>query len=248
MPAEWYRDAFGETYLDLYYHRDEVEADAFVDTVLTHHPPPDGGLVIDIACGTGRHAHTVARRGYRVIGIDLSMTLLKRAAADAGPSTLFVQADKRALPLPDEPGPADMVLNLFTSFGYFLDDGENSRAFAQMAGALRAGGLLVLDFFNREHVLDALVPEDEQYREGLHIHQQRRITDDGKRIEKRITLTYTDDSRESLLESVRLYSPEELTDLARDAGLEVTDRWGDYHGSPHAPVSPRFILFARRPA
>jgi len=251
MPGEWFRAAFDETYLDRYYRRDDEEADGFVAAILAHHPPPDGGLVLDVACGMGRHSRTVARRGYRVIGVDLSMTMLERAASStedaSGMAPLFVRADKRALPFPADPGRADMVLNLFTSFGYFLDDEENRSAFHQMAGALRPGGLMVVDFLNRDQLIGGLVPEDEEWREGLRITQNRRITEDGLRIEKRVTLSYADDRQESLFESVRLYSPEQLEELARSAGLQVERCWGDYSGAPHGPHSSRFILFARRP-
>jgi SAM-dependent methyltransferase len=249
MPDEWFRNAFGEDYLELYYHRDEREADAFVGAILDYYPPPPGGLVLDVACGSGRHALNVARRGYRVIGVDLSHPMLSRAIGSRGSEcALFVQADKRALPFGSGPGPADMVLNLFTSFGYFGREEENEGAFRGMADALRPGGVLVLDFMNRDHVIEHLVPEDEQYREGLRIRQRRAITDDGGRIEKQITLVYADDSSRDLVESVRLYRPEELEEMAGSCGLETVARWGDYQAAPHRPFSPRYVLIARRPA
>ena len=249
MPDEWFRSTFGETYLEVYDHRDEREADAFVGTIFDHYPPPEGGLVLDVACGPGRHALNVARRGYRVIGVDLSRPLLSLAlGARESEKVLFVQADKRALPFAAGPGPADMVMNLFTSFGYFHREEENEGALRGMANALRPGGVLVLDFMNRDYVIQNLVPEDEQCREGLRIMQRRTITDDGSRIEKHVTFVYADDTRHDFMESVRLYLPEDLEHMAEACGLETVNRWGDYDASSHRPISPRYILIARRPA
>lgn len=269
MPDEWFRDSFGETYVEIYAHRDHGEAEAFVRTIFDNYPPPPGGIVFDVACGSGRHVATVARHGYRAIGIDLSPILLKRAAAhlagiaersgpplpptvpegDGGgaPRALFALADMRRLPFHTDPGRADMVLNLFTSFGYFTTEAEDARALAGMSGALKPGGLLVLDFMNRERVVETLVAEDERHREGVTIRQRRRLSGGRHlRIEKSIRLEYADGRIEEHEESVRLYSREELECLLRAAGVTPRAWWGDYAAAPYAPDSPRCIAISRR--
>jgi SAM-dependent methyltransferase len=247
----WYREWFEEHYLDLYEHRDPQEAEVFVTTLLDRLDPPAGGRVLDVACGAGRHAHALAGRGFQVVGIDLSRCILERAAADTPPEpargrTLFVQGDMRCLPVRPR-GWADLVLNLFTSFGYFPTEEEDARTLAGMAGALRPEGILVLDFLNRSQVLASLVECDEQQRDGLTILQERRLTDRKRRIEKRITLHHPDGRRSSFRESVRLYAPEELCRLLREAGLSRVELWGDYTGTPLQPESPRCIALAARP-
>jgi SAM-dependent methyltransferase len=249
--GEWYREWFEEHYLDLYDHRDPQEAEVFITTLLDRLEPPAGGRVLDVACGAGRHAHALAGRGFRVVGIDLSRCLLERAAAEILPEPargriLFVQGDMRRLPVRPR-GWADLALNLFTSFGYFPTEEEDAGTLAGMAAALRPTGVLVLDFLNRSRVLASLVEHDEQQRDGWTIRQQRRLTDRKRRIEKRITLRHRDGRVSTFQESVRLYAPEELARLLHYAGLSRIEWWGDYSGGPMQPESPRCIALASRP-
>jgi SAM-dependent methyltransferase len=255
---DWYRDSFGETYLDVYFHRDCEEAEGFISTILDHYRPPPGGVVFDVACGTGRHARSVAGRGYRVVGVDLSLPLLSRAhqtpAQDSGgagtvpgePRLLLLQADIRSLPYPVEPGRADLVLNLFTSFGYFPADEENRLALEAMAAVALPGGKLVLDFLNRPYVIRNHVPEDERYRDGVSIRQMRRLTDGAQRIEKTITVHYADDRIENHFESVRLYDRDDLDRMLRRSGMEPLSWWGDYQATPHHAGSPRCIVISQK--
>jgi SAM-dependent methyltransferase len=255
---DWYRDSFGETYLEVYFHRDCEEAERFISTIFDHHRPPPGGVVFDVACGMGRHALSVAGRGYRVVGVDLSLPLLRRARrtladessgareASGSHSLLLVQADVRSLPFQSNPGRADLVLNLFTSFGYFLIDEENRLALDAMASALRPGGKLVLDFLNRPYVIRNLIPDDEQYRDGVWIRQTRRVTEGDLRIEKTITLRYPDERIENHVESVRLFDRDDLESMLQESGLALLSWWGNYHAAPWHVGSPRCIAIAQK--
>jgi SAM-dependent methyltransferase len=246
MEPDWYRRWFDQRYLDVYGHRDEREAARLVDTLLKRLPLPGRALIYDIACGSGRHARRLADRGHRVVGIDLSRSLLGVAAGDrsGGPFPHYVRADMRRLPLTGGTRGADLVINLFTAFGYFHQEAENIEAFLQMAHALKPGGRLVLDYLNRSRVIGSLVPDDEQQQGGIMIRQQRRLVDDAKRIEKQITLTFSDGGVEAYRESVRLYGRDDLERLAGQAGLEPQMWWGDYDGGDFTPSSPRCILIA----
>ena len=82
---------------------------------------PDGGDVLDAACGYGRHSLVLAGEGYRVVGIDRSPVLLDQARRSSGAAEWprWVQGDYRELPFED--GSFDAVLNLFSSFGFWGD-------------------------------------------------------------------------------------------------------------------------------
>jgi len=91
---------------------------------------PDAGRVLDLPCGIGRHSIEFARRGHPVTAVDRTATYLTQArsrAGQAGVSIEFVQADMREFV---RPGAFDLVLNLFTSFGYFETVEEESRTLA----------------------------------------------------------------------------------------------------------------------
>jgi SAM-dependent methyltransferase len=89
----WYKEWFGEDYLDLYAHRDAGEAREHVDFVERLFEESRPHAVLDLACGAGRHTRELRKRGYRGLGTDLSLTLLAqgadipRVAADASART-----------------------------------------------------------------------------------------------------------------------------------------------------------------
>lgn len=121
--TEWFKQWFGEEYHDLYAHRDEADARRAVDLIRRVVTLESGAWILDLACGPGRHAAELARAGGRVVGFDLSRAMLRRARERN--SAVLVRGDMRALPF--KSGSFALAVNLFTSFGYFLDDAEHAR-------------------------------------------------------------------------------------------------------------------------
>ncbi|HEX9370900.1 MAG TPA: class I SAM-dependent methyltransferase [Roseiflexaceae bacterium] len=121
--------------------RGEVD---FVETALDLH---DGAAVLDVACGGGRHALELARRGYSVEGVDSSATLVayaaRRAYEDASRAR-FVQGDMRALAYHEQ---FDAALVMNSSLGFF-DDATNRATLGRIARALVDGGRLLLQCLN----------------------------------------------------------------------------------------------------
>jgi SAM-dependent methyltransferase len=239
-PPEWYRDWFGEEYLALYPHRDEEEARAAVDLVCRGCAPPDG-LILDLACGAGRHMLEFERRGLRAIGLDLSAPLLEQAR-DRGRDLRLVRGDMRKLPFADRS--FQFVANFFTSFGYFADPDEDARVLDEIRRVLEPGGCFALDFLNAERVRAALVHGDERKHDGRRVVQKRRLEEEGKVVVKEIHIFEENDDRllATYYERVRLYAPAELSEMLRAARLEPERSYGDYSGARSSPEAPRFIL------
>jgi SAM-dependent methyltransferase len=237
---EWYRAWFGEEYLALYPHRDEEEAEAGVDLVLRSSVNPPSAI-LDLACGAGRHMAEFERRGLRAIGLDLSGTLLQQARSrDVG--LLLVQGDMRYLPFAD--GSFELVVNFFTSFGYFAEPDEDARVLAEIHRILRPGGCFALDFLNAERVRGALVSEDERRVGNRRVIQKRRLDEEGTVVVKEILILGPGQEEPEVryYERVRLYAPEELEEMLREAGLELEHTFGDYSGAPACADCPRCIL------
>lgn len=232
--AEWFEEWFGEEYLRLYPHRDDRDAERLVGLLTRMLPWRPGWRVLDVGCGAGRHARALAAAGARVVGVDLSLTLLRRAATTAG--CPLARADMRRLPV--RPASMDATMNLFTSFGYFTSDAEHHEALRQMVETVRPGGWFVLDFLHAPTVRERLVPRDRLQLDGAPVEVERRLEDDGRYVVKRFTLP---DGRR-FTERVRLFEPADLAAMLAAAGVSLRHEFGDYDGGPLGPGAPRVIL------
>jgi SAM-dependent methyltransferase len=237
--ADWFEAWFGEDYLHIYQHRDETEAERAIELIATNLAGREIDTVLDLACGAGRHTRVLRERWWTV-GLDLSMALLKlaRRESSVGP---YVRADMRELPFADNS--FDLVVNLFTSFGYFEDDSEHVRVLACVGASMKRGGTLVIDFLNASQVRRELVPYDERVENGITIEQRRTISPDGRFVEKTIALR---ERGREYVERVRLLSPPDLQGMLASAGFNVVSLFGDYAGTQWQEDSPRTILFAHR--
>lgn len=237
--ADWFEEWFGEDYLRIYQHRDETEAEHVIDFIARFLAGRDIRSVLDLGSGAGRHSRALCER-WSTVGLDLSAALLRIARREIRDAP-YVRADMRELPF--APQSFDLVVNLFTSFGYFEDDRENERVLVCVCDALRPGGTLVIDFLNASQVRSALVPYDERVENGVTIEQTRTISPDDRFVEKTIRLR---ERGKEYIERVRLLTPQDLERMLEVAGFEIVDRIGDYAGAPWSEASPRTILFASR--
>jgi SAM-dependent methyltransferase len=236
---EWFESWFGEDYVALYPHRNEAEAEKAVALVANVLAGREMRRVLDLACGTGRHARYLGSRWW-TSGVDLSEVLLRIARRNGTPARL-VRADIRQLPYRE--ASFDLVVNLFTSFGYFETDEEHDVVLRDLSRVIAKGGTFVIDYLNARLVRDTLVPSDEKIVGGKRVEQKREISADGRYVVKRINIK--SDGR-GFVERVRLFSVADLTRMLDRAGFEVERSCGDYEGAALADDSPRVILFARR--
>jgi ubiquinone/menaquinone biosynthesis C-methylase UbiE len=239
---EWYRESFGEDYLIVYRHRTLSAAEREVRRMIGWLGLPAGARVLDVGCGTGRHALALGKLGYRVTGLDLSETLLthaRRLAPEMGID--WHLGDMREMPFPANR--FDAVVNWFTTFGYFATDAENARVLGEIARVLKPGGRFLIDYLNPAHVRRHLVPLSERLDEptGCRIREERAIRDG--RVIKRITVTPPAGQPRRYVESVRLYGLDVFRRMAREAGLSIQQVRGDYDGAAYdAETSERLIL------
>ena len=237
--ADWFEEWFGDDYLRIYQHRDESEAEHAIELISAQLRGRDIRAVLDLACGAGRHSQALCERWWTV-GLDLSAALLRVARRESA-DTPYVRADMRELPFMAES--FDLVVNLFTSFGYFDDDHEHARVLTCLRAAIRQGGMLVIDFLNASQVRRNLVPYDRRVENRITIEQSRIISPDNRFVEKTIRLR---ERGREYVERVRLLSAGDLERMLEAAGFEVAHCFGDYAGSTWSENSPRTILFATR--
>lgn len=243
----WYARWFGKTYLELYPHRDDNEARMqieFVTSQAAKHSTQPIIDVLDIGCGAGRHLLQLAAKSFAATGIDLSTELLKVAASRIVKENLsakVVQGDMRELPFAD--GSFDLLLSMFTSFGYFPEDADNEAALREWYRTLDPEGVLFIDFLNREVVINNLVPHSTKQLGDKTIVEHRSISSDGRRVEKTIEIT-ENEVTETFFESVRMFSREELEAMLVRNGFSPVSCFGDFNGSPFTNDAERLLIFA----
>ncbi|NQT34189.1 class I SAM-dependent methyltransferase [bacterium] len=243
VPNDWYREWFDERYLQVYPHRDQQEAEKFLNRWQIWSRLEPGGWCLDLGCGTGRYAGLIARKDFRVLGIDLSRPLLSIARDESNyPDNLwYVRADMRSVP---SSGRFSLIVSLFTSFGYF-EDNEQIQLLRDVKELLLPDGIFVLDLPNRtaveQSVLDGAVTTRNDV--DMTIRETRRIDTERARVIKQIDIRSGNDSYR-YYESVRLYHKGEMESLLSDTGFRISEPvWGDYNGNPFNIESPRMIYF-----
>ena len=240
---DWYARSFGMLYPVLYAHRSveaaRPEALFAVDRLGIG---PDC-TVLDLCCGNGRHMAAVSEYTRHLTGLDYSPHLLALARQQVPSEAGLVRGDMRHLPFFSR---FDVVLNFFTSFGYFPAREENLSVAREVARVLRPEGRFFIDYLNAAHVRATLVPHSERNAGGYRVLEDRWIDEERRRVNK--TTRVIDADREMALfeESVALYEEEEFPGLLREAGLEPEETFGGYDGAPVSPACPRLIVCGRK--
>jgi SAM-dependent methyltransferase len=206
---------------------------------------PDGGDLLDVPCGFGRHAVPLGAAGYRVVGVDRSQPLLeearRRTAGARWPK--LAQADYRRLPFGDES--FDAAVCLFSSLGY-LGDEEDTHVLREIGRVLRPGGRLVIEIFHRDLLVARFREQDwSLLGEGRLLLEQRTFDPVAGVVQATQTLVETSGERESRTYSVRVYTATELLAMLDRAGFAEAKCFGDLDGGPFTPAT-RLVVVATR--
>lgn len=141
-------------YYDLIYADKDYAAEAaYMQGLLRRSSVRDGSSLLELGCGTGRHAAEFAKLGYSVIGVDASDDMLAEARERAGTAAgrlHFSQADLRTLRLDRQ---FDAVLACFHVLNYQTSDEDLAAAFATAAAHLNPGGVFLFDSWHGPAVL-----------------------------------------------------------------------------------------------
>jgi SAM-dependent methyltransferase len=247
MMAYWHeQDAFWET-MPMFSERLWEIAPQQVDAILSLLGLEPGAAILDLPCGVGRHSLELARRGYRVTGVDRTEAYLETArqkAAAEGLDVEWIQSDMRAFVRPEA---FDVVLNLFTSFGYFEDPAEDRRVAENLCRSLRPGGVMVMEMMGREVLARIFVPRDwQELPDGTLFLQERQVVRDWSWMENRWILVKPDGKRSEYMVSHRLYDGVGLRALLLEAGFAEVELYGGIEGTPYDTEAKRLAAIARK--
>ncbi|MDA3649226.1 methyltransferase domain-containing protein [Saccharopolyspora indica] len=229
----------------LHFYRELIDAGSEVEAgliwdLLGLEPGAD---VLDLACGHGRLASPLAARGCRVTGLDRSAPFLDRARADAaarGVEVDYVLGDMRELPWTDR---FDAVINWFTAFGYFSDEG-NRRVLTEVHRSLKPGGRFAMELNNVVDLLPRYLPAVvREVGEDMAIDQHRLDPITFRSHVERTIIRRGE--RRTIRYSVRFFTVPELRDWLRQAGFRDVEALGE-DGSPLTREHKRLIITATR--
>jgi SAM-dependent methyltransferase len=239
--VDWFSVWFDSPYYHLLYkNRDGDEAGFFLTKLIAKLNLKPGSRILDLACGKGRHSIFLRQLGFKVTGIDLSPTSIATASSYAQEGLSFFVHDMREPISNDE---FDVVLNLFTSFGYFDNTSDNLKVLEAVHSDLKPNGLFLIDFMNSEKVCSTLVAKETQLIDETQFDIERKVIDGF--IEK--TIIVNQNAELTFQERVQALTYEDFEKMLELTGFEVFSVHGSYDFEPFdKTTSDRLIIIAEK--
>lgn len=233
----WFQSWFNTKYYHiLYKQRNYEEAERFLKNLITFLNINKNHTILDLACGKGRHSIFLNSLGYDVTGVDLSEQSIKKASQSSNDRLKFMIHDMR---YPIESN-YDVILNMFTSFGYFDSIDDNFNVLKTIKNSLNKDGIGVIDFMNSNYIINHLVPQNNVEIDGIQFDIKRNFKDGI--ITKIITVTDGDQTTK-YEERVRAFNQQDFFSMISDANLRFVKCFGSYDLDPYnAQTSERLIL------
>jgi SAM-dependent methyltransferase len=243
----WWEELFNDDYL----RTSEKIADAQIAREATFVEDSlgveRGGAILDLGCGTGRHAIELARRGYEVVGFDLSLAMLARAgeeAQDRAAKLNFVQGDMREMSFEEQ---FDGVYCWNTTFGYFEEE-KNAQVVDRVHRALKGGGQFLLDVVNRDFLIRQSPSLAWFEGDGCVCMDEMCVDFITSRMKVKRTMMLDDGRTREIEYSMRVYSLHELGKILHEHGFKVREVSGRLAtpGVFFGNESPRAIILAEK--
>ena len=245
----WFADLFGNDYFLAHPQRlgpstlNEVE---FIESALR---APAGGRLLDVCCGYGRHTVPLAAKGYELVGLDLSLDMLKAALGRAQASSLaikFVHGDMRDLNFKEV---FDGAFCFDSSFGFFTEP-ENLMVLRGVFDAVKRGGRFILEVANRDYALRGIPTRNWWEGDGCLVQEDIEFDHLTSRLAIKRFAVFADGMQREYNISMRLYAVHELLRMFQMVGFEILEISGNRHtaGLYFGPESNRIIMVAEKPA
>jgi len=238
----WFANWFDSPYYHLLYkNRDDKEAQSFIDNLIYRLKIPKKSTILDVACGKGRHSIYFNKRGMKVEGIDLSHNSINIAKKEENKTLNFSVYDMRKVFKKDT---FDIIVNLFTSFGYFTKNEDEQKAIKAMALSLKQEGTLIIDFMNTKKVIKNLVESERKEVDGVTFNIKRSIRNNY--IIKDIIFSDNGNNYQ-FQEKVKALTLADFSKLISHAGLKIIDIFGNYRLKDfNALTSERLIIICKK--
>jgi cyclopropane fatty-acyl-phospholipid synthase-like methyltransferase len=243
----WYQDAsFWKTFESTIFNRERLDAAGEeVDCIVKLLALEKGSKILDLCCGTGRHSLELARRGYQVVGVDLTQSYLDKARMQAESEGLNVQLIRSDMRRFCQIESFDAVINMFTAFGYFEVEADNKRVLANIHCSLRKGGILLIDVMGKE-ILARIYQQRDWYEEDGRIFlRENTMLQNWSWADNRWMMLEKGKIREFRF-GHRIYSGVEMVNMLKECGFSSVNTYGDLEGADYDQNAKRLVAVARK--
>ena len=206
------------------------------------------GKVLDLCCGTGRHDVLLSKRGWEIVGVDFSESLLRIAKEKIRKECVsfpLVRCEMRYLPFRNDV--FSTVINMFTSFGYLPSEEEDLGSLREITRTLKPEGDFLLDIVNRDHLLKVFKESDLADFGTFTMEEKRSLNEEKMKVTSQWIVTRKDNGQPLvLIHELRLYTPEGLRQMLVSGGLAPKAVYGNYKAEDFTQESPRLIILAEK--
>jgi SAM-dependent methyltransferase len=203
--------------------------------------------VLDLCCGFGRITLELARRGFSPVGVDITGAYLETARSDAAYENLdieFVHGDVRFF---KRPAAFDLAVNLYISFGYFEDPGDDRLFARNVCESLKPGGAFIIETLGKEMAVRDFVENEWFERAGFMVLTEYASLDSWSLLRNRwILIDKKDGRRIEKTFTQRLYSASELRQLLFDSGFSKVEIYGNWDESAYDRRAEGLIVVGRK--
>lgn len=248
MTKNWFKNFFEEFYFDYFYlnTQDRIQDIKEVDFIIQTLGLSKKSKILDLACGVGRHAIRLAKKGFNVVGLDFSKKLIEEAKKNATKEDVLINFKRENIKTFSLKEQFDAIILMYTSFGYFVEEKDNIQILNQIRDSLKNTGLFLLDLPNKQWVMekvprktwrqvkDVYILEEKYFDEKINMHIDDITILNKEKIKK--TKTF-----------LRLYSFSEINQKLKENGFYVKKTFGSYDKRKfNEKLSPRMILLAQK--
>jgi SAM-dependent methyltransferase len=243
----WYnQDSYWTTFESILFHQKRLaDTAAQVDYIIKLLQIEEGTKILDLCCGIGRHSLEFARRGFQVTGVDRTKPYLDKAKQQAEAEDLqieFVNEDMRKF---YREATFDVVINMFTSFGYFEDADDDRRVVENVYRSLKAGGKFLVEMMGKELIARDFRERDWNEINGVIILEDRKLLNNWEKVESR-WIVLKDDQQVEYKFVLRLYSALELASLLIQCGFSDVKIYGSLEGIDYDHRAKRLVALAKK--
>ncbi len=207
--------------------------------------------ILDLACGYGRHALEFARRGFHVVGVDITKDYIDDACRETEKQSLpieFILSDIRNVSFENE---FDVIINMADgAIGYLENDAENLKIFDVISRALKPGGLHFMDIMSADYA-DIHYPCNlwESGKNGITLSAFEWDKASNILLYKQNDFYYGDILEKPDFEyghPTRLYHSAEIDEIMKSHGMETIKKFSDYNGTTASENGLQLMVISKK--